>query len=188
MSTTNLIFQFEKNTLDNLYIKPLPHEWKYEETKLEVDVFTFGPENPDFTYNQTQIMLNGISYILDTPYRFCANGSLGLMAFDQKTLVPYLPVPLTNIDVLDEKSCGRTPQIIQNIRNVRITGEGQTMLLDYVDGLKEGDFVVIFSVGNVTFSDWPDEAYAKMRNIGANEATLRNLKTGDPYILLEGKG
>src|SRR5690606_36870072 len=153
-----------------------------------VDVFTFGPENPDFTYNQTQIMLNGISYILDTPYRYCANGSLGLMASDQRTLVPYLPVPLTNIDVLDEKSCGRTPQIIQNIRNVRITGDGETMLLNYVDNLKAGDFVVIFSVGNVTFSDWPEEAYAKMREIGANEATVRNLKTGDPYILFGRKG
>lgn len=180
--------QFENNLLDNLEIDPQRKEWKYEDSKLEVDVFTFGPENPDYTYNQTQIMLNGISYILDTPNRFCANGSLGLMAFDQKTLVPYLPVPLTNIDVLDEKSCGRTPQIIQNIRNIRITREGETMLLDYVDNLKEGDYVVIFSVGNVTFSDWPEEAYAKMRLIGANEATLRNLKTGDPYILFGRKG
>src|SRR5690606_27100778 len=180
--------QFERNQLDNLETNMAQREWKYEDTRLNVDVFTFGTENPDYTFNQTQIMLNGVSYILDTPNRFCVNGSLGLMAFDQKTLVPYLPVPLTNIDVLDEKSCGRTPQIIQNIRNVRITGEGQTMLLDYVDGLREGDFVVIFSVGNVAFSDWPEEAYAKMRNIGANEATLRNLSTGDPYILFGRKG
>jgi hypothetical protein len=180
--------QFENNQIDNLEINRQKQEWKYQDSKLEVDVFTFGPENPDYTYNQTQIMLNGISYILDTPNRFCADGSLGLMAFDQKTLVPYLPVPLTNIDVLDEKSCGRTPQIIQNIRNIRITREGETMLLDYVDRLQEGDYVVIFSVGNVTFSDWPDDAYAKMRLIGANEATLRNLKTGDPYILFGRKG
>jgi len=180
--------QFDNNQLENLEINAQKNEWKYEDTKLEVDVFTFGPENPDYTYNQTQIMLNGISYILDTPNRFCADGSLGLMAFDQKTLVPYLPVPLTNIDVLDEKSCGRTPQIIQNIRNIRITREGETMLLDYVDRLREGDYVVIFSVGNVTFSDWPEEAYEKMRQIGANEATLRNLKTGDPYILFGRKG
>lgn len=180
--------QFGNNQLENLEINTPQKEWKYEDTKLEVDVLTFGPENPDYTFNQTQIMLNGISYILDTPNRFCADGSLGLMAFDQKTLVPYLPVPLTNIDVLDEKSCGRTPQIIQNIRNIRITREGETMLLDYVDRLKEGDYVVIFSVGNVTFSDWPEEAYAKMRQIGANEATVRNLKTGDPYILFGRKG
>lgn len=180
--------QFVKNQRDNLVIDLQKQEWKYEDSKLEVDVFTFGPENPDYTFNQTQIMLNGVSYILDTPNRFCADGSLGLMAFDQKTLVPYLPVPLTNIDVLDEKSCGRTPQIIQNIRNIRITREGETMLLDYVDRLKEGDYVVIFSVGNVTFSEWPEEAYAKIRLIGANEATLRNLKTGDPYILFGRKG
>src|SRR5690606_41367948 len=48
--------------------------------------------------------------------------------------------------------------------------------------------VVIFSLGNLTFSDWPEEAYAKIRLNGANEATLRNLKTGDLYILIGRKG
>lgn len=40
----------------------------------------------------------------------------------------------------------------------------------------------------MTFSDWPDEAYIKLKELGANEATLRNLETGDPYILFGKKG
>lgn len=180
--------QFDNNQLDNLEVNPLKQSWKYKDIKMDVEVFTFGSDNPDYNFKQTQIMLNGISYILDTPSRYCAEGSLGLMAFDQKTLMPYLPVPLTAIDVSDEKSCGRTPQIIQNIKNVRITGDGETLLLDFVDGLKDGDYVVVFSVGRVTFSDWSEEVYAKMRNLGANEATLRTLRTGDPYILFGKKG
>lgn len=128
-------------------------------------------------------MLNGVAYILDTFNRFCKNGTLGLMAFDHQTLEPYLPVPLVTIDVLDSRSCGRVPQVIQSISNANITGEGNTMLLDFVDGMKEDDYVIIFSVGEVTFSDWPDEAYIKLKELGANEATLRNLVTGDPYIL-----
>lgn len=180
--------QFQDNQLRNLQVDLLNQKWNFQETQLNLDVFTFGTETEGLTVENTQIMLNGVSYILDTFNRFCPNGSLGLMAFQKQTLDPYLPIPLVTIDVLDERSCGRVPQVIQSIRNNRITNEGQTMLLDFVDGVKEGDYVVIFSVGNVTFSDWPDEAYIKLKELGANEATLRSLKTGDPYILFGRKG
>ncbi|MEX2511402.1 MAG: C25 family cysteine peptidase [Cyclobacteriaceae bacterium] len=180
--------QFEKNQLTNLSINLPAERWDFQETDLNVDVFTFGAETEDLGVENTQIMLNGVSYILDTFNRFCPDGSLGLMTFQQKTLEPYLPIPLVNIDVLDPRSCGRVPQVIQSIRNVNIVREGQTMLMDFVDGVKEGDYVVIFSVGNVTFDQWPEEAYIKLKELGANEATLRNLQTGDPYILFGKKG
>jgi hypothetical protein len=186
--TQRRLGQFQDNQLTHLQVDLINQKWTFQETQLNIDVFTFGTETDGFTVENTQIMLNGVSYILDTFNRFCPNGSLGLMAFQQQTLDPYLPVPLVTIDVLDERSCGRVPQVIQSIRNNRITNEGQTMLLDFVDGVKEGDYVVIFSVGNVTFSDWPDEAYLKLKELGANEATLRSLQTGDPYILFGRKG
>ncbi|SHN02299.1 Peptidase family C25 [Cyclobacterium lianum] len=180
--------QFLSNQLDNIKIHLSEGEWQFQETALNIDIFTFGADTEGYEVENTQIMLNGVSYILDTFNRFCPNGSLGLMAFDHQTLEPYLPVPLVTIDVLDSRSCGRVPQVIQSIRNVNITGPNGTMLLDFVDGMKKDDYVVIFSVGNVTFSDWPDEAYLKMKELGANEATLRNLQTGDPYILFGRKG
>ncbi len=180
--------QLRSTQLNNLEIDPQNQTWRFRETSLNIDVFTFGPENQDFSAENVQVMLNGVSYILDTEGRFCPNGSLGLLAFDEKTLAPYLPVPLTNIDVLDPKSCGRSPQIIQNIRNQWITNPGQTMLLDYIENVKDGDYVIIFSVGQVNFSDWPEEVVFKMKELGANEATIRNLKSGEPYILFGQKG
>lgn len=180
--------QFAKNQLDRISLNLSEKEWQFQETALNLDVFTFGTENEQYSVENTQIMLNGVSYILDTFNRFCPNGSLGLMAFNHQTLEPYLPVPLVTIDVLDSRSCGRVPQVIQSIRNANIVREGQTMLLDFVDGMNADDYVIIFSVGNVTFSDWPDEAYLKMKELGANEATLRNLQSGDPYILFGRKG
>lgn len=180
--------QFSGNQLDNIQLNLTDGEWQFQETALNIDIFTFGADTEGYDVENTQIMLNGVSYILDTFNRFCPNGSLGLMAFDHRTLEPYLPVPLVTIDVLDSRSCGRVPQVIQSIRNASITGPNGTMLLDFVDGMKTDDYVVIFSVGNVTFSDWPDEAYLKMKELGANEATLRNLQTGDPYILFGRKG
>ncbi|NHE55591.1 putative type IX secretion system sortase PorU2 [Cyclobacterium plantarum] len=180
--------QFLRNQLDNIKVNLSEGEWQFQETALNIDIFTFGSDTEGYDVENTQIMLNGVAYILDTFNRFCPNGSLGLMAFDHRTLEPYLPVPLVTIDVLDPRSCGRVPQVIQSIRNANITGANGTMLLDFVDGMHENDYVVIFSVGNVTFSDWPDEAYFKMKELGANEATLRNLQTGDPYILFGRKG
>jgi hypothetical protein len=40
----------------------------------------------------------------------------------------------------------------------------------------------------VTFEQWSDATIAKMKELGANEAVLRNLKNGDPYILFGRKG
>lgn len=180
--------QFVSNRLENIQPDLERREWKFQESRMNIDVFTFGPEAEGLGPQNNQVLINGVAYILDAVGRFCQPGSLGLLAFEDKTLLPYLPVPLTNIDVLDAKSCGRSPQIIQNIRNQWITQPGQTMLIDFINNMKEGDYVFIFSVGNVTFSDWPEEVIMKMKEIGANEATIRNMKTGDPYILFGRKG
>lgn len=180
--------QFVSNRLENIRPDLERREWKFQESRMNIDIFTFGPDAEGLGPENNQVLINGVAYILNTAGRFCPPGSLGLLAFEDKTLIPYLPVPLTNIDVLDGKSCGRSPQIIQNIRNQWITQPGQTMLIDFINNLNEGDYVFIFSVGNVTFSDWPEEVIMKMKEIGANEATVRNLKTGDPYILIGRKG
>lgn len=180
--------QLEENQLVNLQPKGAPLQWQYEGTKLDVDIFTFGDQTEGLSYGQVQIQLDGISYNQDLFQRRCTDGSFALMAFDQRSLASYLVVPLTNFDVLDGKSCGKTPQIIQNIRNSWITDPEESIFYDYIDGVKDGDYVVLFSVGAVTFDDWPDAAYQKMKELGANEARLRNLATGDPYILFGRKG
>ncbi|GGF21549.1 putative type IX secretion system sortase PorU2 [Echinicola rosea] len=180
--------QLAEDQLYNLSINQAAGQWEYLGTTRDLDVFTFGSETEGLSYGQVQVELDGTAYNQDLFQRRCTNNSFGLMAFDQRSLAPYLVIPLTDFDVLDPKSCGKTPQIIQNIRSGWITGEGQTMLMDYIDGLKDGDYVLIFSVGQMNFEDWPDAAFLKMREVGANEATLRNLKNGDPYILFGRKG
>ncbi len=184
--------QLLENQLTNLEQNKETKEWKFNDINLKVGVFTFGAEADSLTFRNAQFYLEGVPYILDNVNnansRLCPNGSLGLVAFDQRSLTPYLAIPVNGFDILDNRSCGRVPQVIQSIRNAWITTPGQRLLLDYIDALKEGDYVVVFSVGNVTFEQWPDEAFLKMKSIGANEAVLRNLKSGDPYILFGRKG
>ncbi|MFC3880377.1 C25 family cysteine peptidase [Algoriphagus namhaensis] len=190
--TQRIVSQLEKSQLDNLEIDPADRQWKYEEQNLGVEVFTIGSGVDTLSFRNTQFYLNEIPQILDNVNnansRLCPNGSLGLVAFQQKTLLPYLAIPIPGFDILDPRACGRVPQVIQSIQNSWITTPGQRILQDYVRGVKDGDYVVIFTVGNVTFEDWPDQAFASLREFGANEATLRSLKTGDPYILYGKKG
>ncbi len=190
--TQRTISQLEQSQLTNLEVNDQRNEWKYLDKKLGIEVFTVGAAVDTLSFRNTQFYLDQVPQIIDNVNnansRLCPNGSLGLVTFEQKSLMPYLPIPVPGFDILDGRACGRVPQLIQSIQNSWITTPGQTMLEQYTKGVKEGDYVVIFSVGNVTFDAWPDEAYALLREFGANEATLRNLKTGDPYILYGRKG
>lgn len=184
--------QLGQSQLDNLELEEQRKEWSYIPEKLGIEVFTVGSAVDSLSFRNTQFYLDEIPQIIDNVNnansRLCPNGSLGLVAFQEKALLPYLAIPIPGFDILDSRACGRLPQVIQSIQNPWITTPGQTILQDYVRGVKDGDYVVIFTVGNVTFEDWPDQAYASLREFGANEATLRSLKTGDPYILYGRKG
>jgi hypothetical protein len=190
--TQRTSFQLEEDQLTNLEISDSDRRWKYLDQQATIEVFTVGAGVDTLSFRNTQFYLNQIPQIIDNVNnansRLCPNGSLGLVAFEQKSLMPYLAIPVPGFDILDSRACGRVPQMIQSIQNAWITTPGQRMLEDYVNNVKTGDYVVIFSVGNVTFEAWPDIAFEKLKEFGASEATLRALKTGDPYILYGRKG
>lgn len=184
--------QLGQSHLDNLELDSSKESWRYLEQKVGIEVFTVGSGVDTLTFRNTQFYLNQIPQIIDNVNnansRLCPNGSIGLVAVDQKTLLPYLAIPVPGFDILDSRSCGRVPQMIQSIQNAWITTPGNTILQDYTRQVKDGDYVIIFTVGSVTFDAWPDRAYQSLRAFGANEATLRALKSGDPYILYGRKG
>ena len=190
--TQREVAELQTNILDNVVFDANQRRWNYQTNSLDIGVFTFGNQADSLTFRNTQFYLDGVPYIIDNVNnansRLCPDGSLGLVAFEQKSLTPYLVIPVPGFDILDGRSCGRVPQVIQSIRNAQISNPGQTFLIDYINGLRDGDFVVIFSVGNVNYEQWPDIAFQKLREVGANEAVLRNLKNGDPYILYGQKG
>ncbi|PZX61020.1 peptidase C25-like protein [Algoriphagus ratkowskyi] len=190
--TQRTSYQLGEDQLTNLEIKESDRTWKYTEIQEKIEVFTVGAAVDTLSFRNTQFYLDQIPQIIDNVNnansRLCPNGSLGLVAFEQKSLVPYLAIPVPGFDILDGRACGRLPQMIQSIQNAWITTPGQTMLVDYVNKVKTGDYVIIFSVGNVTFEAFPDIAIEKLKEFGASEATLRALKSGDPYILYGRKG
>ena len=181
--------QLAENELDNLQ---LTNQWEYIKRKVGIEVFTIGAGVDTLTFRNTQFYYNNVPQIIDNVNnansRLCPNGSLGLIAIDNKTLLPYLAIPIPGFEILDARACGRVPQMIQSIQNSWITSPGNSILQDYVRGVKDGDYVIIFTVGNVTFDSWPDRAYFSLKEFGASETTLRAIATGDPYILFGQKG
>ncbi len=184
--------QLGQSKLENLELDPTRKSWQYIQQSTGFEVFTVGSAVDSLNFRNTQFYYDQIPQIIDNVNnansRLCPNGSLGLVAIDQRTLLPYLAIPIPGFDILDSRACGRVPQMIQSISNALITTAGGTMLREYVNGVKPGDYVIIFTVGSVTFDAWPDRAYQDLKEFGANEATLRALKTGDPYILYGRKG
>jgi hypothetical protein len=184
--------QLRLNQLDNLSLPENSRTWEYLKQTSGIEVFTVGAGVDTLSFRNTQFYLNQIPQIIDNANnansRLCPNGSLGMVSFEYKSLLPYLAIPIPGFDILDARACGRVPQMIQSVQNSWITTPGSTFLQDYVRAVKEGDYVVIFSVGNVTFDAWPERAYESLKQFGASEATLRALKTGDPYILFGRKG
>lgn len=184
--------QLDQSGLENIALDASRSSWQYISQKTGIEVFTVGAAVDSLNFRNTQFYYDQVPQIIDNVNnansRLCPNGSLGLVAIDQKTLLPYLAIPVPGFDILDSRACGRVPQMIQSIQNAWITTPGNNMLQEYTAGVKPGDYVVIFSVGNVTFDAWPERAYQSLKEFGANEATLRTLKTGDPYILYGRKG
>ncbi len=184
--------QLAQSKLENLELDPARESWQYIRQSTGFEVFTVGSGVDSLNFRNTQFYYDQIPQIIDNVNnansRLCPNGTLGLVAIDQKTLLPYLAIPIPGFDILDSRACGRVPQMIQSITNALITSSGSSMLREYVNGVKPGDYVIVFTVGSVTFDAWPDRAYQELKELGANEATLRALKTGDPYILYGRKG
>jgi len=165
--TQRVLPQLGENILNNLEVNSNASRLKYLDQDLGFEVFTVGSAVDSLSFRNTQFFLNEVPQIIDNVNnansRLCPNGSLGLVTFQQKTLQPYLPVPVPGFDILDGRSCGRPPQLIQSIRNAWIVAPGRTILDDFTENVEEGDYVVIFTVGGVNFDDWPDQAYARLK-------------------------
>ncbi|MEP0713283.1 MAG: C25 family cysteine peptidase, partial [Algoriphagus sp.] len=116
--TQRTSFQLDESQLTNLTISESDRRWKYIDIQEKVEVFTVGAQVDSLSFRNTQFYLDQIPQIIDNVNnansRLCPNGSLGLVAFEQKSLMPYLAIPVPGFDILDSRACGRVPQMIQS--------------------------------------------------------------------------
>ncbi len=183
--------QFRGSFVEGFEQNMLTRQWEFEKTRTEVSVFNFGDQTPGLTNRNVQVTINGLPYILDNVNnlnsRLCPNNTVAAVAFDHNTTAPYLVILPPGFDVLFPRSCGRTPQVINNFLKANIEGADR-LLNQYIDGVAADDYVLMFSIGTVTYESWPADVLAKMQEIGASQTDIQGLTNGEPFILLGRKG
>lgn len=156
------------------------NRWKFIETQLSVAVDAYGSEHAE---EFPSVLVNGKNFIITgNSGERCRDDSFNGMAFDRNSLQPYLPLLRPGYDRLDPNSCGPLPQVINTFSNQQVATGG--LLDQFVDKLKEGDPVFLFSIGELNYAGWSAATLEKLREIGVDTAKMRDLQSGEPLIIL----
>ncbi|MDN5202948.1 C25 family cysteine peptidase [Fulvivirgaceae bacterium BMA10] len=181
--------QFDKASLKGIEQNEIDGKWKFQETEASLEVTTFGANSVDSSPTNIVVDVQGVPFIISSPSnRICRNDAMNAVAFDKATSQPYRVIGDGQVpDALDSRRCGRAPQVINNFINSEIQG-GSLYIEQYIDAVNDGEFVLMFSLGNVTYQSWPASTISKMEEIGATATTIQALQDGEPYIILGRKG
>lgn len=175
--------QWKGNNLAGLEHNEAQKKLNFVETVTTVSVKTYGADNPALN-TDVSIKLNDVEYNLSTQNQPCRDNTINLIAFSKTTTVPYTPISfLFN----DPRGCGRVPNVIVSFRTNEI-GSGTDDLSDYVDGLEDGDSVVIFSIGNAGYSTWSSPVISKLGELGISSTDISSLTDGEPVVIFARKG
>jgi hypothetical protein len=178
--------QMMSNTLSGLVQDPVLPELEFQETSVSVFVKNFGGDHPSSQINGS-FQVNNSEYYYSPQQFNCRDNTINLVAFDRSSVVPYLGIPFTFQNSFG-RSCGREPMIINSFMAAEVaTGNGDD-LLKYVDNIKDGDSVVLFSMGDAGFSTWPLIVKQKLRDLGIDQSALEALQDGEPVIIFGKKG
>lgn len=172
--------QFEKDIITgNLLLDNATKQWKFKSVDTKLSVNTSGK---DAVNSLTQVFYNGVPLVSPSD---CAGDQVIMMAFKKETFQPYLLFAPS----VSHPTCGRNGNssgagLSANVYTNAMTNN----LKNYLDAVPVGDYVLVLSRGNVTFSSWDASVKTALQGIGASLAALNTLQDGHPYILLGVKG
>ena len=179
--------QFSEASVSGLERNEVSDLWQFQETQTSLEVVTYGELHPDNSPVNIILTVQDIPFIIGSPgNRICRDNSMNFLAFDSQTGLPYVVLEFTNRDVLDLRRCGRVPQVINNFTNSEIVNN--TFVEDYIDGVSTDDYVLMMSLGNITYDSWTAGTVSKLEEIGVSGATISAMQTGEPIIVLGRKG
>ncbi len=158
--------------------------WSFEETSIAIDMTTYGGNE---TVSYPQLSISGKQFLFSTVSAIkCRDNSINGVAFEKESLRPYLGIPPNGFDDLDPNNCGPLPQVVNTLSNQQVNTKG--MLETYIDGVKEGDAVLIFTIGTAEFESWQAVTLEKLADIGVAPVEVTGLQNGEPLIILGRKG
>lgn len=150
-----------------------PNGWQFDTTVVQIYARVLGNDVQRRAFQQNLILLNNSILVSGGN---CGDNALYLVAFRRGSLQPYVVEPLP--------VCGSPPFVANTLSNDDILL--QNALQRYLDGIAEGDFVLLTSAGSVSFDQWPTATRQQLARLGAKSA--ESLRSGMPYLLLGQKG
>jgi len=150
----------------------------FVETRLPIEVTVHAANSVDFTYQDTEFIIDGLPYIFPSTFTLCANNRLNIVAFNQENAAPYAPIIGNQVEPW---TCGRSPQVI----NSYPAGKS---LSEILDAIPIGDNVLLFTTGSFDFNSLTLAELAKIENLGADGVLITAKLADEPYIMLGTKG
>lgn len=162
--------------------------WGFPSNNTSLQVTTYGPDHPDFNTSDTQVLLGGQNFFISasTIDPGCRTNTINIMAFDQQSTNPYTIVDLNSADVLDDRICGKIPQIIYNFTESEMSNTFNPEAL--IDNINQNDGALVFSLGSVNYSSWSASFKDRLVELGISRSTIDNLEDGEPLIFFGKKG
>ncbi|MEP1035225.1 C25 family cysteine peptidase [Ekhidna sp.] len=181
--------QVENEKVTGVQYNQLTNTWEFIETTTPIDIFTFGTDNPTFTYSDMEAIIGGLNFFVtsNTIDPVCEMDVFNAIAFDKESGDPYRPIVTTEIDVFNREVCGRLPQRIYQFREQDMIGVDRRFQV-LVDNMRDGDMIVMFNIGNVLYSNWDTDVEATLNSLGVSTATINSLTDGQPIIFFGRKG
>jgi hypothetical protein len=178
--------QFKDNRLDGISVSA-GREWTFDDISRRIEVITFGPSAPGTDYKEVELRIDEVGYILGGTLRYCRDNSINVVQLNKANLEP-LVARLSG--ALAGESCGKIPKIINNfIEKDIVYGNNDDYNLEkFIAEVPDGDYVVLFSIGSVSYEQWPSSVKEQLLSLGADPDKLAGLTNGDPYILIGKKG
>ncbi|MGC1242124.1 MAG: C25 family cysteine peptidase [Chryseosolibacter sp.] len=184
--------QFMNNVSYGLVKDPALRKIHYEETISDIAIRTFSTAAGK-PIDSVSFKINGVEFNLLNQGGACRNNTINLIAFDRNSTQPYAGLYFTWYELLYQFGgrmllCGREPYVINSFKpNELVTGNGND-LIQYVDNIAEGDSVVLFSMGDAGFLQWPEAAKAKLSGLGIASTQLDGLQNGEGVVIFARKG
>lgn len=177
--------QFNQNELKNISVAE-GRQWNFDELSRRIEVTTMGATSPEQGTGAVELKIDGVGYVLGTVLNSCRSNSVNAVHFN-KNLEPLI-AQLNG--VFSDESCGRTPEIINNfIEKDIVFGNNDAYNLEkYLAEIPEDEYVLLFSMGNVNFSQWPASVKDQLLSLGATPGEVAALADGEPFILIGRKG
>ena len=170
--------QFIKNQNSGLKPNPANAQWAYDELQILLKATVAGAHVGAFAqgYKLSQLSLQNLLIVAAGNCK-AAPGVIAV-AFDRATMRPY--------SVFQQFLCGSPPFVTNFLPDLNIIN-GQ-LLEAYFRNVKQGDFIVLMSSGDIAYTDWKPATIAAIRSLGVSDNALRGLKPGAPFLFAGQKG